>query len=103
MEVVNKEAAKAEYLARKMRGEPVRLKTLASELGITYRLLREWKTEGNWDSGLKGPHGPKMGNQNAKGHKNAKGCGVFFCAFIGIRCFKTGRRDAGFGSFAKVY
>lgn len=74
MEVVNKEAAKAEYLARKMRGEPVRLKTLASELGITYRLLREWKTEGNWDSGLKGPHGPKMGNQNAKGHKNAKGC-----------------------------
>ena len=39
-----RDTAKAEYIARKSRGEEVSLRELAQELGASYQTVRNWKT-----------------------------------------------------------
>ena len=95
-----RESAKAEYLARRARGEAVNLRELAEAQGVTYQLLRNWKSADKWDaevqaketgSGRKStPHqsaaptaspqgearrkrGGQPGNRNSAGRRNAAG------------------------------
>ena len=66
--------AKAEYVARKSKGEKINLKALAEEQGVTYQTLRNWKAKDKWDEALpKRKRGAQPGNKNSKGKKNAKG------------------------------
>jgi uncharacterized protein YjcR len=69
-----RESAKAEYIARRTKGEKVNLRELAEEQGVTYQTLRNWKSEDKWDDALpKKKRGGQPGNQNSKGKKNAAG------------------------------
>lgn len=69
-----RDTAKAEYIARKSRGEKVNLRDLAGELGISYQTLRNWKAADKWDDALpKKKRGGQPGNRNSAGHKNAAG------------------------------
>lgn len=69
-----RDAAKAEYIAQKGRGEKVNLKELAETMGVTYQTLRNWKTTDEWDKALpKKKRGGQLGNRNSAGHKNAAG------------------------------
>lgn len=66
--------AKAEYIARRVKGEKVNLRELAEQIGITYQTLRNWKAADKWDDDLPPKRrGGQPGNQNSKGHKNAAG------------------------------
>lgn len=68
-----RDAAAAEYVARKERGEKVNLREFAEELGVAYDLLRRWKAQDEWDKKIVRKRGGQPGNQNSKGKKNAKG------------------------------
>jgi len=69
-----RDAAKAEYIARKGRGEKVNLRDLAEELGVSYQTLRNWKAADKWEEALpKKKRGGQPGNRNSAGHKNAAG------------------------------
>ena len=69
-----RETAKAEYIARKSKGEKVTLKNLAEQMGVTYQTLRNWKAADKWDEALpKRKRGGQPGNKNSKGKKNARG------------------------------
>lgn len=69
-----RDAAKAEYVARKSRGGQVDLRALAEELGVNYQTLRNWKSADEWDKALpKKKRGGQPGNRNSAGHKNAAG------------------------------
>jgi len=67
-----RDAAKAEYLARKGRGELVDLRELAEGLGVNYQTLRNWKSADEWEKAEpKKKRGGQPGNRNSTGHKNA--------------------------------
>lgn len=71
-----RDAAQAEYFARKAQGERVDLQGLAEELGVSYQTLRNWKTLDKWDKNAPKPkkkRGGQPGNKNSKGKKNAAG------------------------------
>ncbi len=69
-----RDTAKAEYVARKAKGEKVSLRELAKELDITYQTLRNWKNTDKWDEALPPKkRGGQPGNKNSKGKKNAAG------------------------------
>jgi len=68
-----RDEAKAEYCARRARGEKVNLRELAERLGVGYDLLRRWKTKDEWDSAVQRKRGGQPGNKNSKGKKNAAG------------------------------
>lgn len=69
-----RDAAKAEYIARKARGEAAGLRELAEDMGVNYQTLRNWKTKDAWDKALpKRKRGGQPGNQNSRGRQNAKG------------------------------
>lgn len=69
-----RDAAKAEYIARKSRGEKVNLRELAEQMEVAYQLLRNWKAKDQWDEALpKKKRGGQPGNKNSAGHKNAAG------------------------------
>lgn len=69
-----RDAAKAEYLARKGRGELVDLRELAEGLGVNYQTLRNWKSADEWEKAeQKKKRGGQPGNRNSAGHKNAAG------------------------------
>ena len=69
-----RDAAKAEYIARKGRGEEVNLRTLAGDLGVSYQTLRNWKAADEWDQSLPPKkRGGQPGNKNSAGHRNAAG------------------------------
>lgn len=68
-----RDAAAAEYVARKEKGEKVNLREFAEELGVAYDLLRRWKAQDEWDKKIVRKRGGQPGNQNSKGKKNAKG------------------------------
>lgn len=69
-----RDTAKAEYIAKKSRGEKVNLRKLAEALGVSYQTLRNWKTTDGWDAALpKKKRGGQPGNQNSKGRRNAAG------------------------------
>lgn len=67
-------AARAEYIARRSKGEKVNLRELAARLGVAYQTLRNWERDGKWDEALPPKkRGGQPGNQNSRGHKNAVG------------------------------
>ena len=69
-----RDTAKAEYIARKARGEEVSLRELAQEQGVSYQTLRNWKAADKWDEALpKKRRGGQPGNRNSAGKKNAAG------------------------------
>lgn len=71
-----RDTAKAEYIARRSKGETVNLRELAERQGVKYQLLRNWKTADKWDDELPKPkkkRGGQPGNQNSAGKKNAAG------------------------------
>ena len=69
-----RDTAKAEYIARKSRGEVVSLRELAQEQGVSYQTLRNWKAADRWDEALpKKRRGGQPGNRNSAGKKNAAG------------------------------
>ena len=69
-----RDTAKAEYIAKKKKGEEVSLRVLAGELGVSYQTLRNWKAADKWDEALpKKKRGGQPGNQNSKGKRNAAG------------------------------
>lgn len=71
-----RDTAKAEYAARREKGEPVNLKEMAERLGVAYGTLRTWKQKDKWDEAVKPPkkkRGGQPGNQNSAGKKNAAG------------------------------
>ena len=69
-----RDTAKAEYIARKSRGEEVSLRELAQELGASYQTLRNWKAADKWDAAMpKRKRGGQPGNRNSAGKRNAAG------------------------------
>lgn len=68
-----RDAAKAEYVKRRQAGKKVNLKELAAEVGVPYGTIRNWKRIDDWEAGISRNRGGQPGNQNSKGHKNAKG------------------------------
>lgn len=69
-----RDTAKAEYVARRSRGEEVSLRELAGELGVGYQTLRNWKAADRWDEALpRRKRGGQPGNRNSAGKKNAAG------------------------------
>ena len=69
-----RDTAKAEYIARKSRGEEVSLRELAQELGASYQTVRNWKPADQWDAALpKRKRGGQPGNRNSAGKRNAAG------------------------------
>lgn len=69
-----RDAAKAEYIARKSQGVQVSLKELADELDVSYQTLRNWKAADEWEKAVpKKKRGAQPGNKNSKGKKNARG------------------------------
>ena len=69
-----RDTAKAEYIARKSKGQEVNLRELAAELGAPYQTLRNWKQKDKWDDSVpKRKRGGQPGNKNSKGKKNAAG------------------------------
>ena len=69
-----RDAAKAEYLARKGRGELVDLRELAEGLGVNYQTLRNWKSADEWEKAEpKKKRGGQPGNRNSTGHKTPPG------------------------------
>lgn len=69
-----RDTAKAEYIARKSRGEEVSLRELAQELGASYQTVRNWKTADRWDEAMpKRKRGGQPGNRNSAGKRNAAG------------------------------
>lgn len=69
-----RDTAKAEYIARKSKGEKVNLRELAERMGVNYRTLRGWKSADAWEAELpKKRRGGQPGNRNSAGKKNAAG------------------------------
>lgn len=69
-----RDTAKAEYIAKKKKGEEVSLRALAGELGVSYQTMRNWKAADKWEEALpKKKRGGQPGNQNSKGKRNAAG------------------------------
>ena len=69
-----RDTAKAEYIARKSRGEEVSLRELAQELGASYQTVRNWKTADRWDEAMPNrKRGGQPGNRNSAGKRNAAG------------------------------
>ena len=58
-------AAKAEYIARRSRGEEVNLRELAEALGAKYQTLRNWKKVDHWDEDVPKPK-PRRGRPPGK-------------------------------------
>ncbi len=69
-----RDSVKAEYIARKSKGESVNLRELAEEMEVNYQSLRKWKQTDKWDESLpKRTRGGQPGNRNSAGKKNAAG------------------------------
>lgn len=69
-----RDTAKAEYVARRSRGEDINLRELAGQLGVNYKTLRDWKSKDKWEEALPPKkRGGQPGNKNSKGKKNAAG------------------------------
>lgn len=69
-----RDTAKAEYVARRSRGEEVNLRELAEQMGVNYKTLRDWKGKDKWDEAVPPrKRGGQPGNKNSKGKRNAAG------------------------------
>lgn len=63
-----REAARAEYMARKKKGGEVNLRQLADDLHLKYDTVRRWKSKDRWDTPTGRKPGGQPGNQNAAGN-----------------------------------
>ena len=63
-----REAARAEYMARKKKGGEVNLRQLADDLHLKYDTVRRWKSKDGWDTPTGRKPGGQPGNQNAAGN-----------------------------------
>lgn len=63
-----REAARAEYMARKKKGGEVNLRQLADDLHLKYDTVRRWKSKDGWDTPTGRKPGGQPGNQNAVGN-----------------------------------
>lgn len=63
-----REAACAEYMARKKKGGEVNLRQLADDLHLKYDTVRRWKSKDGWDTPAGRKPGGQPGNQNAAGN-----------------------------------
>lgn len=63
-----REAARAEYMARKEKGGEVNLRQLADDLHLKYDTVRRWKSKDGWDTPTGRKPGGQPGNQNAAGN-----------------------------------
>ena len=63
-----REAARAEYMARKEKGGEVNLRQLADDLHLKYDTVRRWKSKDGWDTPTGRKPGGQPGNQNAVGN-----------------------------------
>ena len=66
-----REAARAEYMARKEKGGEVNLRQLADDLHLKYDTVRRWKSKDGWDA----PTGRKPGGQ--PGNIPCPNCGKY--------------------------
>ena len=69
-----RDTAKAEYIAKKKKGEEVSLRALAGELGVSYQTLRNWKAADKWEERIKllKPYQVNAELMKATGNPNAK-------------------------------
>lgn len=68
------DAAKAEYIERRAKGEKVNLRELAERVGLSYSYVRSRKQKDKWDEAVPPKkRGGQPGNKNSKGKKNAAG------------------------------
>ena len=63
-----REATRAEYMARKEKGGEVNLRQLADDLHLKYDTVRRWKSKDGWDTPTGRKPGGQPGNQNAAGN-----------------------------------
>lgn len=63
-----REAARAEYMARKKKGGEVNLRQLADDLHLKYDTVRRWKSKDKWDAPADRKPGGQPGNKNAVGN-----------------------------------
>ena len=63
-----REATRAEYMARKEKGGEVNLRQLADDLHLKYDTVRRWKSKDGWDTPTDRKPGGQPGNQNAVGN-----------------------------------
>lgn len=63
-----RDAARAEYMARKKKGGEVNLRQLADDLHLKYDTVRRWKSKDGWDTPTDRKPGGQPGNQNAAGN-----------------------------------
>lgn len=68
------DAARAEYIERRGKGEKVNLRELAERVGLSYSYLRGRKQKDKWDEDVPPrKRGGQPGNKNSKGKRNAAG------------------------------
>lgn len=68
------DAARAEYIERRAKGEKVNLRELAERAGLSYSYVRNRKRGDKWDDALSPKkRGGQPGNKNSKGKRNAAG------------------------------
>ena len=68
------DAARAEYIERRTKGEKVNLRELAERVGLSYSYVRNRKRDEKWDEALPPKkRGGQKGNKNSKGKRNAAG------------------------------
>lgn len=70
-----KDAVRAEYIARRQRGEKVNLHELAQEFEVAYNLLRRWHSVEKWGENVPKKKGGQPGNKNAKGNNGGAPAG----------------------------
>ena len=63
-----RDAARAEYMARKKKGGEVSLRQLADDLHLKYDTVRRWKSKDGWDTPTDRKPGGQPGNRNAAGN-----------------------------------
>jgi hypothetical protein len=64
-----RDTAKANYVARREKGERVNLRAYAEEINVPYATVRRWKGEDKWEEAVTRKRGGQPGNKNAKGNK----------------------------------
>ena len=68
------DAARAEYIERRAKGEKVNLRELAERAGLSYSYVRNRKRDEKWDETVPPKkRGGQKGNKNSKGKRNAGG------------------------------
>lgn len=68
------DAARADYIERRAKGEKVNLRELAERAGLSYSYVRNRKRDEKWDEAIPPKkRGGQRGNKNSKGKRNAAG------------------------------